>query len=556
MTRHRRPPTPRPRREGSLRELITTQTQARDAARALEAARREQAALAAQEAKLTGPPPVGRRGGYGPAAGRVGWLLRLPPLVSTSAQLCSVFPFVTDGGLPVDGPLVGTEVYSRSGFTFSLHELYRAKLLTAPNMVVTGRIGTAKSSLLKTLAFRGVPFGQRFYVTDIRSEYSALARLCGITPLRIGPGRGVVMNPLAGIRRDPGMPVPQWLQVQRSRRLLLLEGLLEIQLGGPLSEAERSLVEYAVDAVVRADDGTGPDRQGTPTLSLVLAAMGEPVRWQHRLRDLAYPLDTFIADSRRVRLALERLIRGALGGTFDGDDTTTFARLDFNQPGAVLDLADIRTSDQLTAMATTCAQSWLEAELSRPDAGARLCIYDEFALIARHLPLIRRMREQLKLARALGIGNALGFHRFSDLAAIGDGDSEAVRIARGLIEDSGVRISYGQEPGSLEAAREFLGATDTETNLLPLFRQGVALWKIGTRSYVVRHQLSSIEKAMVHTDSQMEALPDTDEHASDAESRIEAAFTGHVARPATTTRSAAVGADAGASVAVTSRRAE
>ncbi|MFD0576100.1 hypothetical protein [Dactylosporangium darangshiense] len=401
-----------------------------------------------------------------------------------------------------------------------------------------------------------MPFGQRFYVTDIRSEYSALARLCGITPLRIGPGRGVVMNPLAGIRRDPGMPVPQWLQVQRSRRLLLLEGLLEIQLGGPLSEAERSLVEYAVDAVVRADDGTGPDRQGTPTLSLVLAAMGEPVRWQHRLRDLAYPLDTFIADSRRVRLALERLIRGALGGTFDGDDTTTFARLDFNQPGAVLDLADIRTSDQLTAMATTCAQSWLEAELSRPDAGARLCIYDEFALIARHLPLIRRMREQLKLARALGIGNALGFHRFSDLAAIGDGDSEAVRIARGLIEDSGVRISYGQEPGSLEAAREFLGATDTETNLLPLFRQGVALWKIGTRSYVVRHQLSSIEKAMVHTDSQMEALPDTDEHASDAESRIEAAFTGHVARPATTTRSAAVGADAGASVAVTSRRAE
>ncbi|WP_432983282.1 hypothetical protein [Dactylosporangium sp. CA-233914] len=527
MTRHRQE-RPRVRREGSLRDLIADGARSRDAARALAALRREQETLAAQEAKLTGPPPVGRRGGYGPAAGRPGSLLRLPPLVTTSAQLCSVFPFVTDGGLPVDGPLIGTEVYSRSGFTFSLHELYRAKLLSAPNMVVTGRIGTAKSSLLKTLAFRGVPFGQRFYVTDIRSEYAELAKLCGITPLRIGPGSGVVMNPLAGIGRDPGMSVPQWLQVQRTRRLLLLEGLLEIQLGGPLSEAERSLVEYAVDTVVRADDGTSPDRQGTPTLSRVLAAMGEPEHWQHRLQDLAYPLDTFIADSRRVRLALERLIRGAIGGVFDGDDTTAFTRLDFNEPGAVLDLRDIRASDQLTAMAMTCAQSWLEAELSRPDAGPRLCIYDEFALIARHLPLIRRMREQLKLARALGIGNVLAFHRFSDLAAIGDGDSEAVRIARGLIEDSGVRISYGQEPGSLEPAREFLGATNVETDVLRFLRQGVGLWKIGTRSYVVRHQLSSIERGMVHTDSQMEAIADTDERTDDAEARIEAAFTGHV----------------------------
>lgn len=512
------------RREGSLSDRIVQLAETRDLARTDAVWRREQRAVERDTGRLLGPAPTGPRGQLGRVAGRVSWRLRLPPLVTTSAQLCSVYPFVTDPGLPVDGPLVGMEVYSRSAFTFSLHELYRAKAISAPNMVVTGEIGTAKSSLLKCLAFRGVPFGTRFYITDVKGEYEALAALAGITPVRLGPGLGVTMNPLAGIRRHPGQTESQWLQLQRSRRLLLLEGLLEIQLGGPLQEAERSLIEYAVDAVTREGDTTS--RMATPTLSGVLAAAGNPQLWQQRLNHLHYPLDTFVTDSRRVRLALERLIGGALGGVFDGPAASS-ARLDFAQPGAILDLRAIRASDSMTAMAMTCAQSWLETELSTPDAPPRVCFYDEFALIARHLPLIRRMREQLKLARALGIANVLAFHRFSDLAASGAADSEQVRIARGLIEDSGVRVSYRQATGSLDQAREFLGTSDVETDLLRYLRQGVSLWKIGTRSYVVKHQLSSVETAMVHTDSRMEAIEPADElTAQEYDERLEAVAAG------------------------------
>jgi hypothetical protein len=198
-------------------------------------------------------------------------------------------------------------------------------------MVVTGEIGTAKSSLLKCLAFRGVPFGVRFYITDVKGEYDELATLAGITPLRVGPGLGVVMNPLAGIRRDPTMSLEAWAQAQRARRLLLLEGLLEIQTGTALSEAERSLVEYALDAVVRTDDATSLPRQATPTLGAVLAAMGQPQRWRHRLDAVAYPIEIFDNDARRVRLAMQRLVSGALGGLFDGPDSTT-TRLDLTAP--------------------------------------------------------------------------------------------------------------------------------------------------------------------------------------------------------------------------------
>ena len=517
------------RREGSLADRIQQRAHARDVTRAQVAFGRELRAWRRLHDRYLGQPPVTARGGYGRAAGRVSWQLRLPPLVTTTAQLCSVYPLVSDPGLPVDGPLIGTEVYSRSAFTFSLHELYRAKAVTAPNLVVTGEIGTAKSSLLKTLAFRGIPFGTRFYVTDLKGEYEELARLAGVTPVQVGPGLGVVMNPLAGIRRSPQHSEPQWLQLQRSRRLLLLEGLLEIQLGTALTEAERSLVEYAVDAVTRTGDATSVTRMATPTLSTVLAAMGKPDLWQDRLDHVSYPVEVFVDDSRRVRLALERLISGALGGVFDGPASSS-ARLDFEQPGAILDLRTIRASDQMTAMAMTCAQSWLEAELSHPDAPPRVCFYDEFALIARHLPLIRRMREQLKLARALGIANVLAFHRFSDLAASGSADSEQVRIARGLIEDSGVRVSYRQATGSVEQAREFLGTSDVETDLLRFLHQGVGLWKIGVRSYVVKHQLSRVETAMVHTDSRMQpADAPVALSAQDYESRLEALAAGQVA---------------------------
>ncbi|MCZ7379696.1 hypothetical protein [Micromonospora sp. WMMC250] len=468
---------------------------------------REKRALRRMTDRLLGPPSVDRRGEFGPAAGRAYWQMRLPPLVTTSAQLCSVYPFVADPGLGVDGPLIGQEVYSRSGFVFSMHELYRAGVISAPNMVVTGEIGSAKSSLLKTIAYRGIPFGVRHYIVDVKGEYDGLADAAGIRPVRIGPGLGVVMNPLAGIARQSGQGEPEWLQIQRARRLLLLEGLLEIQLGGPLSEAERSLIEYALDAVTRSDDATSTHRLATPTLSLVLAAMGQPQMWAHRLAGVHYDVDQFAADSRRVRLALERLISGALGGIFDAPDASALT-VDFAAPGAILDLRAVRASDQMTAMAMTCAQSWLEAELTRPDAPPRVCLYDEFALITRHLGLVRRMREQLKLARALGTANILAFHRFSDLAASGSADSEQVRIARGLIEDTGVRVSYRQAPGSLDGAREFLGTTDVETNLLLHLRRGVGLWKIGLRSYVVKHQLSTTEQAMVDTDNRMRHTPD------------------------------------------------
>jgi hypothetical protein len=66
-------------------------------------------------------------------------------------------------------------------------------------------------------------------------------------------------------------------------------------------------------------------------------------------------------------------------------------------------------------------------------------------------------------------------------------------------------VVYAQSPGELEAAAELLSLSNTETELLPQLRRGIALWKVGPRSFLVQHRLSATERRIVDTDGAMSA---------------------------------------------------
>ena len=80
-------------------------------------------------------------------------------------------------------------------------------------------------------------------------------------------------------------------------------------------------------------------------------------------------------------------------------------------------------------------------------------------------------------------------------APSGASDSEQVALAQGLLSDSETRVVYAQSPGELEAAAELLSLSATETDLLPQLRRGIALWKVGQRSFLVQHRLSATERS-------------------------------------------------------------
>jgi len=109
------------------------------------------------------------------------------------------------------------------------------------------------------------------------------------------------------------------------------------------------------------------------------------------------------------------------------------------------------------------------------------------------------------LARALGVANVAVLHRLSDLAAVGAAGSEQVRVAEGLLADSETRVVYAQAHGEVEAAGRLLGLSETEEELVPQLRRGVALWKVAGRSFLVQHRLAPTELELVDTDARMRA---------------------------------------------------
>ncbi len=64
-------------------------------------------------------------------------------------------------------------------------------------MIVLGKLGQGKSSLVKTLLWRMLLFGRRAFVLDVKREYGPLCEAVGVEPISLVPGGGVRLNPLA-----------------------------------------------------------------------------------------------------------------------------------------------------------------------------------------------------------------------------------------------------------------------------------------------------------------------------------------------------------------------
>lgn len=191
----------------------------------------------------------------------------------------------------------------------------------------------------------------------------------------------------------------------------------------------------------------------------------------------------------------------------------------------MLDLSALYGSDALGVL-MACATAWLQAALAnRPtlgddrreprtaSGGADVAlgvsgsqvyvVVDEAWAILAHLGIARWLQSSWKLSRAHGVSNIVVLHRLSDLRSVGAAGSEQVGLAEGLLSDSETRIIYGQSPGEAAASSELLSLSATEVELVGQLRRGVALWKVGNRSFLVQHVLGRRERAVVDTDTAM-----------------------------------------------------
>jgi len=448
-----------------------------------------QSQLAAEKRERRDARYLPASGEPGPDALRSYRRLQVQPHRATSQTLAGAYPFLAEAGIGSQGLFIGQDAWSGAGFCYDPWVLYSAGVITNANALLAGVIGKGKSALAKSLASRSIAFGRKVYVPgDPKGEWTVVARALGGQAIELGGGLTTRLNPLDEGPRPSGLSDLDWREQITVRRRGLLGALAETSLGRGMRPVEHTALDVALRATVAANS--------TPTLPMVVDALFDP-----RAPGVGSTVGQLLDDGREVGHALSRLVYGDLTGLFDGPSTTRF---DPSLPMVSLDLSRISGSDQLIALVMTCASAWMEGALADPDAGHRWVIYDEAWRLLRQAALLARMQSQWKLSRALGIANLMVIHRLSDLDAVGDADSEARALALGLLADCSTKIVYAQETGEAAKTAAALGLSITEQRELPALAQGEGLWRMGQRTFVVRHRMTAGELALFDTNTRMQ----------------------------------------------------
>lgn len=414
--------------------------------------------------------------------------MRLARHEATTRHACSLFPWQAEAGIPASGVLIGHDLLSGGLHTYDPWELYEQKILTNPNALVVGEIGSGKSSLIKGYVYRQVGvFGRQAFILDPKGEYSALAAALNMSMIRLAPGGAVRLNPL-----DTGPAGRETLEALRRRQGEMVVGLAEASMGRDVTPEERAGIDEALVAARAA--------KSTPQLGDVASLLLRPEPGMAVA--LATQPQALAQACREVALELRRLLSGDLAGMFDGASTV---RPDWSGPGLVLDLSAVFGSSALP-LVMLMASSWLQTVLASPGP-RRIFVLDEAWAVLADVGSTRWLQASYKLARAYGVSNIAVVHRLADLRAQGVDGSEQVKLAQGLLADTATRIIFSQPSDQIEDARELLGLTEVEAEILPqLPPRARALWRVGKHATVVDHLVAPGEWAIVNTDDAMSVV--------------------------------------------------
>lgn len=412
--------------------------------------------------------------------------LRVDRHRATMAHLSAIYPFHSDPGLGPRGPYIGVDVTAgMNGFHFDPFELYAAGVLTNPNGIVIGEVGTGKSALVKAFLRRELAvYGPRraAAILDPKGEYLPFARAHGLAVIRLRPGGTDRLNPMDGRPGDhDDLPARQSLAT----------GLVTGVLRRALDPLEDALLGWAITTLsARTRSFTLAD------LAPVLAnPTNEAVEVTHRTsEDLAQA-------ATPVVLALDKLCTRTLAGMFDGP---TSIDIDWdNGPGVVVDLSAVYGDDDALPLVMLAATSWLTSMIRHAHGRRVIQVVDKAWAAVRHGA--RHFQASLKLARAYGASTWLVCHRPSDLTAQADDGTATAKIAAGLLADAQTRVVLRQAPDQIPTATTLFGLGPSEAAVIGRLVRGRALWRIQDHAAVVQLVLTATERDLFGTDAAMAA---------------------------------------------------
>jgi type IV secretory pathway VirB4 component len=379
----------------------------------------------------------------------------------TSSDVAALRSVIHDGGTGLSGEPLGV-CEQGPQFVFDPFGAYRAGLVTNPNLLVTGAIGTGKSTVVKMLLMRALAEGRSAVVMDPKGEYGDLAHELGGSVVELGADSPTWCNPFTGELRDD---------------LALTEALIATSRAAALSDEERYWLEATWRQAVHEDE-TRP-----------LAALA---------RELVEHLSDADASARRsLAFALRRFVDGDLGGLFDGDARAVVPEGEL----VILDISRAWSSDHfavtsLAAMAV--ARQFLELK-----AGAGYLVVDEAWAMLSEPRVAHWLQGSWKLARARATSHVLVLHRWSDAFSMADEGSAQRAKVTSILRDCDTTFLFRQDPGELALLDEVLQLNRKERQHVVELTRGVALVRYGAARSLVRFDPSTRDRRVIDTDQAM-----------------------------------------------------
>ena len=401
-------------------------------------------------------------------------LIEAPPeWRATTVQVCGLWPWVVGSGTPMVGVPLGRHIFSRGTVCSDpIHWFSRARLIGNPSVLVLGKPGLGKSTLVCRMCLGLEAFGYSTVVLgDLKPDYAELVAAMGGHVVSLGRGQGT-LNPL-----DPGAAVAaaERLTGTRPARAAGRRPRPAPQPAGrpdrpePGGTALRHRDGRAVDGPFGIlDEHHAP---GDAVLSDLVAVLEEGPERLRRVTLARNDEARYRAAVDPVELSVLALCEGGLGETFAG---RTSVRIDLSGP-VCIDISGINEADEKLQAAVLLA-CWGEgfgaiaAAHALADAGLApkrnyFVVLDELWRVLRAgKGLVDRVDALTRLNRQTGVGMALVTHTLADLEALPD-QADQLK-AMGFAERAGYIICGGLPAAELPKLSRVVRFSKREESLI------------------------------------------------------------------------------------------
>lgn len=392
-----------------------------------------------------------------------------------------------------------------------IHDPYVSypSLINDPNVCIIGDVGSAKSSMLKTWAvIRPLLIGRDAVVIDKKpqgsdateGEYAVLSRLLGREPITFRIGRGgtclnvlddnvapyLDIDPLsADAQKEEDLEEASRPENQNRLVRVMIETIMDRSLTPREGKALRTAHRRARLDAAAADV--------VPTLRMLMARLIEP--HEDDAAQVHEGVDAIRAWGLDMAFEIERMVSDDLAGLFDGE-TSKSVRLGTGL--TVFDISQLPESGPAIPLVMMVVNTWLTNHLfAQRAAGRKTHFITEEAwhvVVGMVATVIRR---NVKVSRAIGLGNWFAFHHVSDIPP--GSAAEAI-----LKECSTVAIYMQKRTQDARAAVEFFDLAPGSEGRIKQLDRGECLFKIGKYPAInLKHTRSELEVVLTDTDTAM-----------------------------------------------------